>query len=258
MELIDSLVLHYPQVQAFTVANLKARYRKTVAGFLWVIINPLIMFATQCLVFRIFLRIQVPNYALFLLSGLLPWIFVTQSMQMCTNTFVAASQLLKSFQLPPLVHLFALLLDNLINFLAAFLLILGPLLIAHPVSIARLALLPVAVALLLLGVVGMTWILATVQVFFRDTVFIVNFVISVLFFLTPVFYPESYIPESYRFLIHINPIYQLIRPFHSLLLASDWTETRSSFIAATLVATLSLFSAGLLWSRKKNEIYFYI
>jgi len=247
--------LYFPQVQALTVANLKARYRKTVAGFLWVVINPLLMFGVQSLVFKTFLKLQVNNYSLFLLSGLLPWIFITSSLEMCTNSILAASFLLKSFQLPPLVYLFAQLFDNLINFLAAFVLILSPFLISHGVSF-HILFLPVAVVLLLGGVVGMTWILATLQVFFRDTKFILSFVISITFFLTPIFYPETYVPDRYRWLVHVNPLYQLIRPFHCVIYGSTTEEAVQSFIHSGIVAGSALVVASIVWKKKKNELFF--
>jgi ABC-type polysaccharide/polyol phosphate export permease len=247
--------LYFPQVRALTAANLKARYRKTVAGFLWVVINPLIMFGVQSLVFKTFLHLQVSNYSLYLLSGLLPWIFITSSLEMCTNSILASGYLLKAFQLPPLVYLFAQLLDNLVNFLASFILILTPVLISHGVGVS-IFLLPLAIILLMGGVIGMTWMLATIQVFFRDTRFILSFVISITFFLTPIFYPEAYVPERYRWLSQINPLYQLIRPFHCVIYSSEPGETLQAFTHSSIVAVVSLLAASLIWKRKKNELFF--
>ena len=83
------------QVWELTVASLKSRYRKTFAGFLWVVLNPLMMFGVQSLVFKTFMKIQVPDYHLFLLGGLLPWIFFSSTIQMGTPIFVTQSHLLR-------------------------------------------------------------------------------------------------------------------------------------------------------------------
>jgi ABC-type polysaccharide/polyol phosphate export permease len=256
MSKTGAIITFFPQVRALTVANLKSRYRKTLAGFLWVLINPLIVFAVQSLVFKKFLRLEVPNYSLFLLSGLLPWIFITQSLEMCTSIFVSASQLLKSFQLPPLVYLFAQLFDNLINFVAAFLIILLPVLLTESGHNSSLLLLPLAVLPLVFGVVGMAWLLATAQVFFRDTRFVISFVLSIAFFLTPVFYPESFVPEQYRWLINVNVFYILIRPFRYVVTHAGTDELLRAFGTATMTACLLISAATLVWVRKKNAIYF--
>ena len=70
------------QLISLTLANMKARYRKTFAGFLWVILNPIILYSVQSVVFRKILKIELPDYSLFLLGGLLPWIFITSTLEM--------------------------------------------------------------------------------------------------------------------------------------------------------------------------------
>src|SRR3954465_5069767 len=144
------------QSRALTAANLKSRYRRTIAGFLWVVLNPLIQFGVQSAIFRHVLKIQVNNYLIFLLSGLLPWIFITQSMDMCTSLFVTSGNVLKSFRLNPLVLLTAQLLDNLLNFLAAFLIIFVALLfhMGGETHLNGLLFTPIAVLVLLTGVSG--------------------------------------------------------------------------------------------------------
>src|SRR6185369_1132664 len=129
--------------------------------------------------------LAVQNYFVFLLSGLLPWIFIVQSMEMCTSIFVSNSQLLKSFDLNPLVLLFAQLVDNVINFLAAFALIFVALCArAHAsgeLQLRGLIFVPLAITVLFAGVTGICLLLATTQVFLRDTRFMVQFGASVLF-----------------------------------------------------------------------------
>ena len=88
-------VTFWRQVLALTRANLKARYRKTAAGFLWVVLNPLILYAAQSLVFERFLNLRVPRYSLFLGSGLLPWVFSAQTLEMCTSLFVTHGRLIR-------------------------------------------------------------------------------------------------------------------------------------------------------------------
>src|SRR5665647_1643549 len=104
-----NLPLFWIQVKDLTVASLKSRYRKTWAGFVWVILNPLLMFGVQSLVFKRFLGLQIPDYYLFLLGGLLPWIFMSSTIQMGTPIFVTQAQLLRSFKINPMVLLACLL-----------------------------------------------------------------------------------------------------------------------------------------------------
>jgi ABC-type polysaccharide/polyol phosphate export permease len=245
----------WAQTWALTHANLKSRYRNTFAGFIWVVLNPLIMFGAQSYVFSKILKLQVPEYSKFLLSGLLPWIFISQSLDMCTSLFVVSGRLLKSFPLHPLVFLFGQLLDNLINFVAAFLLILIPVAIWAPGKITGLWLLPIPLALLMVGTLSLTWILATCHVFFRDTRFVVSFAMSVLFFLTPVFYPLEFIPEGFRPWVGVNPIYRLIAPFQVAIYDYQFDRLARALGGSALVAFGALGLALALWSRKRNDVY---
>ena len=117
--------IFFRQSIILAMANMKARYRDTIAGFIWVVLNPLIMFGAQSVAFKKFLRLDVPNYYLFLLGGLLPWIFLVNSLQMCTPVFEEKGPLLKSFKIQPLVVLSAQLFDNFVNFLFAFFILLS-------------------------------------------------------------------------------------------------------------------------------------
>ncbi len=242
------------QVRDLTIASLKSRYRKTFAGFIWVVLNPLLMFGVQSLVFKKFLNLNVPDYYLFLLSGLLPWIFFSQTIQMATPTFVTQAQLLRSFKINPLVILASQVADNFMNFLITFLLILLPFYIESGREIWPLFLLPLALIPLLLGTLGLSISLSTFNVFFRDTNFVMGFIFSLLFFLTPIFYPADYVPEQFRFLIYVNPAVYLLEPFRDLI----YNETHKFFISlakGTGVSLLFCLMALYVWKRKINDFY---
>jgi ABC-type polysaccharide/polyol phosphate export permease len=257
MSIASPTAIFMRQSRALTAANMKSRYRRTVAGFIWVVLNPMIMFGVQSIIFRHVLKLNVSNYFLFLLSGLLPWIFITQSMDMCTSIFMANGRVLKSFHLNPLVLLTAQLVDNLINFLAAFTLIFIALLlnIGGRASLHGLLFTPIAVVVLLTGVAGLCWLLATAQVFFRDTRFVIQFATSVLFFLTPIFYPADLLPPEYRWFSQVNPLYRLVEPFRITIYNYSWDLFEVSLLKGALVALLLVAAAALLWNRKRSALY---
>lgn len=251
-----SLRVFCRQVYFLTRANLKARYRKTFAGFLWVIINPLMIYGVQSQIFKKFLHISAPNYYLFLLSGLLPWIFITQSLEMGTPIIQNSGPLLKAFSAHPLVYLIAQLVDNFINFVAAFLVLLFFVSFFEAGPPLGLILLPIPLFFLALAVLGLSWILATLQIFLRDTRYIVSFFLSITFFATPIFYPAEFVPPDLRWIVTFNPAYILIAPFRSSLYIFDGPVFLIS-IAKEMVLTLAILVVALtLWNKKKNAIYF--
>lgn len=253
-----ALSIFVRQAARLTKANLKSRYRKTVAGFLWVILNPLIMFGVQSLIFSKILKIAIPNYYLFLVSGLIPWLFIVQSLEMCTPLFQYSGQLLKAFPVHPLVYLVAQLTDNFTNFVVAFLLILTPLLTFDDGPAARYLLLPLPMLTLTAGVLGFAWLLATLQVFLRDTRYITTFALNVSFFLTPVFFSADLIPPELRWMVAFNPFYILIAPFQALIHKADLMLFWTQLAKAAGLACVALGCAALFWRTKRNAIYFHV
>jgi lipopolysaccharide transport system permease protein len=249
--------LSWKQTKTFTVASIRSRYRNTFAGFIWVICGPLVMYAVQGYVFSTILKVDYQNYLLFLLSGLLPWIFFQQSISMSTTQIFNQARLLKSFPIHPLTSLVALILDNLINFMVAFIFIFIGLYFFLPTLPTEnmIYLLP-ALLSLLIGTLAVGWFLSVLQIFFYDTKFVVDYGMVLLFYLTPIFYPAHFVPEKYQWMVTWNPLGRLLAPFQALSQA-DTAPLYPILIAKSFLVSGSLFLTALLfWKWKKNALYF--
>lgn len=249
--------INWPLVKDLTAASIKSRYRETFAGFLWVAFNPLLTYVVHAVVFSTFLKIQIQHFFLFLLSGLMPWMFISQTAMMTTPAFEENSQLLKSFKFNPIGLILSKILDNFINFVTVFLALFIFIIFFYKTSISLtgLMLLPLSLLPLLSGVLGLSFLLAIFQVFYKDTRHIVQFLTSIMFFLTPIFYPVTFIPEPYRWVAFYNPIYILIEPFRICLYNFSFTLFLASFGKALLLSLCLIGGALLKWRAKKNEFY---
>lgn len=246
---------YWIQIRDLTLASIKSRYRKTWAGFLWVVLNPILQFGVQSLVFKQFLRLEINNYYLFLLGGLLPWIFFTSTLSMGTPTFVSQATLLRSFKISPMVILSSQILDNFLNFIASLVIILLPFYFLSDKSTWALVFVPLAIVPLLIGTASITIALSVLNVFYRDINFVIGFVLSLLFFLTPIFYPREFVPEHFQWMITVNPIVYFIEPFR-LLLNSDtldlfFYQLGQGFLVSLGFAVLAL----IVWRRNQNAFY---
>lgn len=244
------------QTLALASANLKSRYRNTFSGFFWVVFNPILMFGAQAFAFHFILRLNVDRFPLFLLSGLIPWLFVVQTLDMGTNALVTHGRLLKSFPIHPAVPLASQVIENLLNFVVAFMILLVPVGILTGLHWESFLLLPLAMVILMVGTFSMLWWLSVLNVFYQDTRFVVSFLASVTFFMTPIFYPEGFVPENLQWIFLINPFYHLISPFrYAVLLPFSpifWERTLVSIVVVVGMFTL----AYLYWRKKSSDIYF--
>lgn len=255
---MQALIWSWRQIAVLTTANMKARYRKTVAGFMWVVLNPLLQFIVQCAVFQWVLKIEMPRYAAFLLSGLLPWLFISQSLEMCTSLFVTNGRILRCAPptMKPWIFIASQVLENAVSFVATMVIVIGVASALSQIYFKSIWLFPFALAPLLLGVFSASWILATLQVFFRDIRFLVSFGLQILFFLTPVFYPEQLLPQAARTALLFNPFYHLLNPFRAILYEPN--HLAFSFECSWISALVLFFVAHLVWARQRKNIPLYV
>lgn len=237
---------------------MKGRYRNTWAGFMWVILNPIIMFGVHALVFKHILNINMDRYYVFLLGGLLPWIFISSTITMTAHTLITNREVLLSFQVSPMAILCSKVIDNFINFLAPFSLLFVVLYFQEGFNILGILSLPISMLLLVITGYSMSVFFSILQVYFRDTQYILNFLVSIMYFLTPIFYPIEMVPKSIVWIVHINPIYSIVRPLQIALWDYDLQLLSIALAKALITCILSCFLAFIFWRKKRNELYLYL
>lgn len=251
-----ALIKHlFQQTMVLTKASMKARYRKSFAGLLWVILHPILLFLVQLFIFKNVLKIGFNNYEFYLLSAFLPWQFVSQTLTMATPQLVSQGSLLKSIPINPGLVVLALALDNFINFIVAFFIILiGLNLFGLHITFSPVLLL-VSFALLYFATAAMGFVFSLVNVFFRDLQFILQFVLMLFYFLTPIFYEPQMYPEKWQWMLKLNPFYLLLEPIIDIMKDKTLTEiTIPGIKLMTLVAVTGLL-AHFYWKKIKNEFY---
>jgi len=242
-------------IRTLTLAELKSRYRNTFAGLLWVMINPLILFSVHALIFKHILKINVDKYYIFLLSGLLPWIFMSSMLGQSVSIFITKRESLLSFQIHPISLIISRSIDNFINFIIPFTFLFVVLYSESDFNIIGLLYVPLLMGIMLIGTITTTISLAILQVFFRDIEYILQFVISVMFFLTPIFYPRHLIPEKYQIFVDLNPFYAYIRGFKAALWEFSYQEINTAIFNSLIFLLISSALSFVLWKRFRNEIY---
>ncbi len=252
---LEELKIYWLQTEGLTLANLKSRYRGTWTGFIWTILNPLIMFGAQSFAFNYILKIQIHNYSLFLLSGLLPWLFLNQTIEMGMGTLQASGRLLKSFPIHPFVLICAVVIENFFNFFVAFVVTILPSMFLLEIPILYILLAPLAFFSLFIGTITLTSLAAIANVFYRDLRFILRFILSISFFFTPIFYDISIVPVKLKWIVSFNVFYYMIVPFRQLL------HEQNLWSFATAIVEVFFIDIGLIgltfyyWKRKRNELY---
>lgn len=198
--------------------DFKTRYKRSVFGVIWSMLNPLLMMLVQYVIFSNLFRFNIENYAVYLLIGTVTFNFFSEATQMALGSIIQSASLITKVYLPAFIFPISKILSAGIN-LAFSTIALYAIIFITGVPLAWTHLLiPVLFIFLAVFSFGIGLILASVTVYFRDMQFIYNVVIVVWTYLTPLFYSDSIIPAQYLSLYRLNPMYHYVTFFRTLVL----------------------------------------
>lgn len=231
-------------VWALVLRHLATRYRGSLLGFLWSFLNPLCLMLVYVLVFRFYIRFdQVEHYTVFVFCGLLPWLWLTSSLQEGTSSIVASGHLITKSMFPAHILPAVSVITNLINFLLSIPILLVFMWALGVKFYSTLLLVPVLVIVQCVFLYGATLALGALNVHFRDVQHIVGNLLTFLFFLCPIIYPVETVPERFRFTLDYNPLALITSFYHKLVL--DGALPGSGEFLYVLAASIIMLLAGL-------------
>ena len=230
--------------------EIRARYKGSVLGFMWSLLNPLMMMTVYSIIFSVYMRVNIPNYPMFIFSGLLPWTWFSTSLTNGTAAIVANGGLIKKVYFPlevlPLVNVTT----NLVNFVLT-LPVLGIFMAwFHVTPTWHLVWLPVVIAIQFVLSLGLALILATLHTFFRDVELVLGPVLLAWFYMTPVVYEASSVPVKYSALLTFNPMSTVITAYQDILFRGQMPAP-SSLISAAVTATGLFIIGQMVFQTKK-------
>ncbi|MCB0368299.1 MAG: ABC transporter permease [Bdellovibrionales bacterium] len=246
------------QVLSLLIANLKLRYRKTLAGFIWVLLNPAILLIVQAIIFTKVLKLPITTYLPFLFSGFLPWVFISQTVEMGATQYKYFSPSIRAFNISPYLVTLSLTLENLITLLAMAFIYFVVSSFFFSLNLYFIVLWILSIIPLIISVFSITFSVSILFLKFKDIKFITSFVLSILYFLTPIFYSIDLIPENDRIYFKLNPFFHLITPFqqaHANISFSSWFVF---YAISMFISVVFLFLSLIIWRFNKRDIYLYL
>jgi lipopolysaccharide transport system permease protein len=252
-ELIEYKELFY----FFTWRDVKVKYKQTALGFLWAILQPLIMMV----IFTFFIgkAMNVPSddmeYPVFAFSGLILWTVFSSGITNAGNSMVSNAQIIKKIYFPRLVIPISAILVSLFDFLIAFIVFIVLIIVYQQTVDLQSAffLWPAALFATIIATFGPGCLLAALNVKYRDFRYVIPFLVQALLFLTPVIYPISIVSNVWlKYLLAINPMYAAVTLFRMPMMASFPDTT---LLGISLLSGIIIFIIGLIYFRR-TEMYF--
>lgn len=244
-------------VRALVVRDLKVRYRRSAIGFLWTMLQPLFTMLVLTLVFSALFRFEIANYPVYALAGIMFWNFFSQSITTSMNSLRGNAHLLTKIPVPKAVFPLATVIAGVINLLFAMVPLFAILVFTgHPIRPAMLFL-PVAILLAALFTLGAGLLLSPMAVFFYDTVEMITVVMTLLMYMTPIFYPMDIVPEKYLWAVRYSPIRSVLEVFRDPIYFGK-IPPLSHLTVAVLVTGVVLLIGIVAFRRSSDRIPFYV
>jgi lipopolysaccharide transport system permease protein len=240
-------------VWALTQRHLATRYRGSVLGFLWSILNPLSLMAVYVLVFHYYMKSSmVDDYPIFLFCGLLPWVWTSSALAEGTSSIASSGHLITKSIFPPQILPYVAVQTTLVNLLLSL-----PLLVVlmvwwdRAVPITAL-LLPFVLALHLTFLFGATLLLSSLNVLYRDVQHLVGSLLGFLFFLSPIVYPASIIPAHLQWTLTINPFALFTEVYHAVLFSGQ-LPSGMQLLSLMLWSGATLIVGAVVFERQRES-----
>ncbi len=231
--------------------DFKTKYKRSVLGMLWSFLNPLLTMSVQYLVFSYLFKSDIENFVVYLLTGIVCYNFFNEATNMCLMSIVGNSTLISKVYVPKYIYPFSRSLSSCINLLLALIPLFACCIITKTPITWAILIIPFVLLMLFLLSYGIGLILATLMVFFRDTQFLWGIVTMILMYLTPIFYPETIIPDRFMAIYKLNPLYHILRFMRSILIDGVSLEPKAYLICAALC--IIPFIVGVIIFRKNED-----
>jgi ABC-type polysaccharide/polyol phosphate export permease len=231
-------------VQNLVSRDFKTRYKRSYLGILWSLLNPLLLILVYTLAFDYIMKIRVKDFPMFFMCGFLPWSYFSAGILTSFSSLSDSGYLIKAVYFPREIVPLSIVLSCLLHFLITFIFVFPILFIYGYLPQWSYLSLPVIVLLQTIFVFGLSLFLSSIHVYFRDLRYILDVVLMAWFWLTPVVYPSTLIPESYLFLYKLNPMTLFVTAYRDVLL--NGTLPIPKYWIAILIATFGSLALGYL------------
>lgn len=237
--------------------DFKAKYKRSVLGMAWSFLNPLMTMAVQYVVFSTIFKSNIEKYPVYLLTGIVLMNFFNEAVSMGMTSITGNAALIKKVYMPKYIYPLSRVVSSSINFLLAFIPLFLSMLVTRTAIRPSILLLTFDILCLVGFITGMSLLLTTAMTFFQDTQFLWSVLSMMWMYLTPVFYPESIIPQRLLTLFHMNPMYQYIT-FARICIINGASPEPMAYLWCIVSSMVVLLAGILVFKRHQDKFILYL
>ena len=218
MKLVKDLVNYSEFLKSNVKKDIRGKYKGSFLGVLWSFINPLLSVLVYAIVFPYIMRIKVENYLIYLITGIIPWTFFTSAINTGIISILSNADIIKKVFFPRIILPISSVTSALVNFFISCIIILVFCIFGGVGISASLLWLPLVALIQYVMLLGFTFILSAIEMYMRDIEHIVNFVLAMAFYATPILYTPDIFPDNLSWILKINPMAYLVNAYRDIFL----------------------------------------
>ena len=233
--------------------DFKTRYKRSYLGILWSLLNPLLIIIVYTFAFDYIMRIRVKDFPIFFMCGYLPWSYLAASLGLALTSLSESGYMIKAVYFPREILPLSTILSCLVHFLITFLFVFPVLMIFGYFPTWAILALPVIILLQSLFTFGLCLFLSSIHVYFRDIRYILDVILTIWFWVTPIAYPVSLIPDQFLFVYKLNPMTLFVTAYRDVLISGSFPVPRY-WLALSIAVMISLALGYLPFLRVKKRL----
>ena len=254
---INGFIRYKSLLYELVTRDIKVRYRRSVLGILWTLLNPILMMIIMTIVFSQLFRFEIENFPIYLFCGNIIFNFMTIATNDSMQSILGGASLIKKVYIPKYIFPVSKVLSAAVNLVFSYIAMLLVMMILDVEFHATMLLTPFVVLYVMLFSIGLGLILATMMVFFRDIAHLYGVFTTAWMYLTPLFYPESLLRDKSPWFLLLNPMYHYIKYMRDITLY----QTVPSFMENLMclgISMLMLVLGMVLFYKKQDKFILYI
>jgi ABC-type polysaccharide/polyol phosphate export permease len=257
MEYFNNFWKYKGLLKEFVIRDLKIKYRRSVLGYLWSLLNPLLMMVVLTAVFSSMFRFDIPNFPIYLLSGQIIFNFFAEATTVSMSSILGSGGLIKKVYVPKYIFPLSRVISSFVTLLFSLVAVIIVVLVTNVKLTPIVLFFPLPLIYIFIFATGVGLILSVLAVYFRDMLHLYTVLLSAWMYLTPIFYPVSAVPEYVRTVIYANPMYYFVESFRDVLLYNQFPSLQTNLIC--IMYSLSALILGLIvFYKNQNKFVLHI
>jgi len=253
----DNILKHRYLMYELVVRDIKLKYRRSVLGLFWSLLQPLFLMIVLVLIFSNLFGRDIPHFAVYILAGKLMYDFFATSTKAAMRSIRNSAALIRKVSVPKWIFPVSSVLSNFVTFLISLVILAITMIVSRvPPSITMLYFALPLIYIFIFSI-GVGLLLSALSVFFRDIEHLYDIVLLIVMYTTAIFYPADIVPERFQFVLQINPIFQFVTVLRDSIIFGQPLDVRLNAICLA-VSVLTLVIGSVFFHRKKDQFIFHI